>query len=371
MDSSSSVALALCSSEKSPEPNTSYGLHATKWPVEVDLEEAVQDLSYHRCSISQELELHSSGEGPVNGSDRTEIDEFVRVLVSCEEQACDLLKHLDVWETGQHAVRSMATIHLLEEDTAPTIPPNIISLGEWNPDSEEVDKGPKIASVEVVEGDPNVPLQTRAISLEGVNANIEKWRWSIEVEYRSLIQDTEAIEPLSEEAFQNLCKSHVVELIPGKSVDTIKAYSGRLKTRGVGCGNYQHGEKRTNTDTFSGGIDAHSLLLLIRNAALRQWSAGTLDVPTALPFLNVDIVKTNKEVIVVKVPTVFRMIGIKEKYWRVHKALYSLDVSPRSWNLSRNGTLRKVDRLVPKKPTPVQSELPKGPDSEAAVLMLV
>ena len=25
------------------------------------------------------------------------------------------------------------------------------------------------------------------------------------------------------------------------------------------------------------------------------------------------------------------MIGIKEKYWRVHKALHGLDVSPRSW----------------------------------------
>ena len=105
----------------------------------------------------------------------------------------------------------------------------------------------------------------------------------------------------------------MVELIPGKSVHTIKAYTGRLKARGVGCGNYQHGEKRTNLDTFSGGIDAHCLRLLLRNAALRQWrvGVGTLEITTA--FLNADIVTPNEEVIVVKLPAVFRMIGIKKK----------------------------------------------------------
>ena len=66
-----------------------------------------------------------------------------------------------------------------------------------------------------------------------------------------------------------------------------------------------------------------------------------LDITTA--FENADIVTPNKEVIVVKVPTVFRMIGIKEECWRVHKALYGLDVSPRSWSLSRNGTLCTVE----------------------------
>ena len=36
---------------KPPEVAISYRLYATKRPVEVDLEEAVQDLSYHRCSV--------------------------------------------------------------------------------------------------------------------------------------------------------------------------------------------------------------------------------------------------------------------------------------------------------------------------------
>ena len=42
-----------------------------------------------------------------------------------------------------------------------------------------------------------------------------------------------------------------------------------------------------------------------------------LDVTTA--YFNADIVTQNKEVIVVKVPAVFRMIGIKEKYWKVRR----------------------------------------------------
>ena len=53
------------------------------------------------------------------------------------------------------------------------------------------------------------------------------------------------------------------------------------------------------------------------------------------------------EVIVVKVPAVFRMIGLKEKCWRVREALYGLDVSPRSRSLSRNKTVRQVERLRP------------------------
>ena len=96
---------------------------------------------------------------------------------------------------------------------------------------------------------------------------------------------------------------------------------------------------------------------MLRNAALRQWRVGTLDVTTAI--LNTDIVTPNKEVIVVKVPSVFRMIGIKEKYWRLYKALYGLDVSPRSRSLSRKKTLRQVEQLVPL--------VPRSPDPEPPV----
>ena len=139
---------------------------------------------------------------------------------------------------------------------------------------------PKVASVEVTKENSEVPLQTRTIPVDEVKATIEKWRSSIEAEYESLVGKTKAVESLSEEAFQELCTTHVVELIPGKSIHTIKAYTGRLKTSGVGCGNCQHGEKRTKLDTFSGRIVAHSLRLMLRNADLRQWTVRILDVTT-------------------------------------------------------------------------------------------
>ena len=60
---------------------------------------------------------------------------------------------------------------------------------------------------------------------------------------------------------------------------------------------------------------------MLRNAALRQWKVGTLDVTAA--FLHADIVTPNKEVLVVKVPSVLRMIGVKEKSIGEHIKLYT------------------------------------------------
>ena len=97
----------------------------------------------------------------------------------------------------------------------------MVVLGENVVSTESDHDPPRVASVEVVEENLDVPLQTCAIPLEEVKANIDKWRPSIEAEYESLVMKTEAVEPLTEEGFQELCKDHVVELIPGKSAHTI------------------------------------------------------------------------------------------------------------------------------------------------------
>ena len=97
----------------------------------------------------------------------------------------------------------MAVIDPLEEVSAPTVPHNTVLLREWKPDVEGTNEGPKIASVEVGEGNTDVPLQARTIPLEEIKANTEKWRPSIEAEYESLY-NTEAVEPLSEEGSQDL-----------------------------------------------------------------------------------------------------------------------------------------------------------------------
>ena len=180
-------------------------------------------------------------------------------MISCEEQADELNEHFSVWQDNPSMAKSMMWVDPLEEEIHESqIPYQLVALGE-NIGPEKPDQNPpRVASVEVVEENPDVPLQARTIPLEEMKANIERWRPSIEAEYESLVVNTEAVEPLTEEGFQELCTDHVVELIPEKSVHTIKAYTGRLKTRGVGCGNYQHAENRTKLDTFSGGIDAQS-----------------------------------------------------------------------------------------------------------------
>ena len=73
------------------------------------------------------------------------------------------------------------------------------------------------------------------------------------------------------------------------------------------------------------------------------FASGKWDARSHHGFLNADIVTPSKEVIVVKVPAIFRMIGIKEKYWRIYKALYGRGVSPKLWNLNRNKILRQVE----------------------------
>ena len=128
---------------KPPEVAISYRLYATKRPLEVDLEEAVQDLSYHRCSVGQQLELRSSGEGHLAKADRAAIDEFVRILVSCEEQANELHSHRGVWENGPHTVRSMTFIDPLEEISAPTILHNTVLLGEWKCEQKDPVRVPR------------------------------------------------------------------------------------------------------------------------------------------------------------------------------------------------------------------------------------
>ena len=164
-----------------------------------------------------------------------ELEELVKVMISCEQQADELYGHFNFWQDNLSTVRSMTLVDPLEEEIQESqIPYQLVVLGEDIASERSDNDPPRVASAEVVEENLDVPLQARTIPLDEVKANIEKWRPSIEAEHESLVRKTEAVELLTEEAFQELCKNHVVELIPGKSVHTIKAYTGRLKTTGVG-----------------------------------------------------------------------------------------------------------------------------------------
>ena len=85
--------------------------------------------------------------------------------------------------------------------------------------------------------------------------------------------------------------------------------------------------------------------MLIRYAALRQWEIATTDVRTA--FLNAPLVTPNQEILIVRVPNILRVANVcTERYWRLQRALYGLDVSPKSWVLYRNQTLREITSLT-------------------------
>ena len=85
--------------------------------------------------------------------------------------------------------------------------------------------------------------------------------------------------------------------------------------------------------------------MLIRFAGEAQWTLTTTDIKTA--FLNAPIVTPNEEIIIVRVPALLRAANVcQEKYWRVRRALYGLDVAPRSWTLHRNQTLKSIAQLV-------------------------
>ncbi|CAE7836086.1 pKIWI502, partial [Symbiodinium necroappetens] len=189
-------------------------------------------------------------------------------------------------------------------------------------------------------------LQTRLISAEEVRKDLCAWKPSMVEEYTSLVHTTGTCSPLSHEDFAAITgdSSKKVEVLPGKVIFSVKARSGRKKTRIVGCGNFQQGCPRTKLDTHASGISAESIRLLVRFAGHSQWTISTTDIKTA--FLNAPIVTPNEETIIVRVPSILRAAGVcQEAYWQIKRALYGLDVAPRSWTLFRNKTLGSIEQL--------------------------
>ncbi|CAE7312303.1 RE1 [Symbiodinium sp. CCMP2456] len=190
-------------------------------------------------------------------------------------------------------------------------------------------------------------LQTRLVAAEEVRKDLCAWKPSMVEEYTSLVHTTGTCSPMSQEDFAAVTgdPTKKVEVLPGKVIFSVKAKSGRKKTRIVGCGNFQQGSPRTKLDTHASGISAESIRLLVRFAGQAQWSISTTDIKTA--FLNAPIVTPNEELIIVRVPSILRAANVcQEQFWQIQRALYGLDVAPRSWTLFRNKTLQEITELV-------------------------
>ena len=120
---------------------------------------------------------------------------------------------------------------------------------------------------------------------------------------------------MTDDQFAELVKSKDVqcELVPGRAIFTVRAHSGRLKTKVVACGCFQTSAARTREDKYASGISAEATRTLLRFAGLTQLRVGVLDIKTA--FLHAPVVTPNQELVIVRVPSILRASGVcQEKY---------------------------------------------------------
>ena len=101
-------------------------------------------------------------------------------------------------------------------------------------------------------------LQTMVISFDDVRKNLDDWKPAMLNEYKSLTEETRAIEPIDASSLEN----QDVELVPGKMVCTLKAgpNGGRKKCRAVICGNLLDQDTDPCPNSYASGADG----LLIR-----------------------------------------------------------------------------------------------------------
>ena len=199
---------------------------------------------------------------------------------------------------------------------------------------------------EVVQEDAEVPLHTKTVANEVVRRDIDKWVPSMLSEYESLVRENEAVEPFPEETLEQWKKEGKdFDLVPGKTVHTVKAFTGRLKTRAVICGNFL-GQTFSKDQKYAAGADGVLIRVVLRMVALMAWTIGVMDVRTA--FLLAPLLFQEERPTLVQVPKMFLLGGVcRETIWRVKRALYGMVTSPRSWEVYRNKTMAQMRGKVP------------------------
>ena len=329
------AAASLKQCERTNVPDTTFSLESTPWKVTLDLEQQALDLAAeHRfkCLAFEQDEVEEPGKG-------TEPRDGAQALANI----CELEKQLHrvsrfAWDavvtTGSSVVEGVDKLEPRSGSVA------VCTLRTLHPEVIEGDQ------TEVIVNQDEEFLQTRLVSVNEVRQDLVAWKPSMVEEYTSLVHTTGTCDPLDQEQFLAMTSdpNQKVEVLPGKLV-SVKARSGRKKTRAVGCGNFQKGCPRDKLDKHASGISAEAIRFMIRFAGQAQWTISTTDIKTA--FLNAPLVTPNEEKIIIKVPGIFRAANVcQEPYWLVRKALYGLDVAPRSWTLHRNQVLKSINALL-------------------------
>ena len=185
------------------------------------------------------------------------------------------------------------------------------------------------------------PLRTKTVPLEVVRAELERWIPSMVSEYQSLTLENQAVHPFTQEQLDEWDREgKEYDLVPGKTVHSRKAFTGRLKTRAVVCGNYI-ADTYSKAEKFAAGADGVLVRCCLRLCAERSWDIGALDIRTAL--LLAPLLYRAARPTIVRVPRVFNIAKICEKkFLRVDRAMYGLCTSPRSWSTYRDTTMRSM-----------------------------
>lgn len=183
-------------------------------------------------------------------------------------------------------------------------------------------------------------LVTRTVGSTEVQQELELWRPAIEKEWKSLIQETQAVKQITREELRRLSeeRGQTVEILPAKMVCTRKAGTGLRRARAVCCGNYQTSSEEGST--YAGGVDSVTVRTALRWGALQGWTAAVLDIKTA--FLNAP--RTSASIIATEVPGVMRQLQLADtdQIWLIVGALYGLTTSPRDWQLCRDARLPEI-----------------------------
>ena len=333
-------SLQACSADVDDDPNIEYVLEAVSWDGCTDLGQQLDvGINQHRV-VAQVLEEEDE-EGAIDGLGDVGEMQKKGVARMCKLEASnrslqEVLYQVQI-RCGSNQLQWQDRLAFLCNPHSPVFPGGDVCLRSLH--SPEQSSHDLVTPVEEF-------LQTKAVPNEVVRADLNKWKPAMIDEYNSLVHETKAVRPLSDSEFAELTRNPDVrcELIPGRAIFTIKAQTGRLKARVVACGCFQIGASRTKEDTFASGVSAESVRMLVRLAGLRGLKIGSLDIKTA--FLNAPVVTPNRETVVVRVPAILRASNTcSEKYWVVDKAIYGLDVSPRSWVIHRNGVLTGIESL--------------------------
>ena len=201
-------------------------------------------------------------------------------------------------------------------------------------------------------------LQTVTVSLADVKRDLGSWVEPMKAEYRSLTQETQAVEAVH----VNDLNPNNTEFVPGKMVCVIKAgpNGGKKKCRGVICGNMMESDP-SPIGVYASGADGNLIRTVLRHASLRKWGISTTDIKTAFLLAPRVAVADQREVCVIP-PTILVSAGIcpATERWKVKRALYGLPSSPAFWALHRDQTMKEFswDSTPNKRCTMTQS--PEG-----------